>query len=390
MVFVGIILSILSLMYGYITFRLTKMLSLSPWEVYLLWGWLGICWLSSPIPIYFRVTNMESKLVDFVSWFTYINLGLFSTLLVILLFHDIGVLSFKAVHLLFDFSFPKTSIGQFFGLAKTRVAIICGLALLITVIGYFKATTIPNVKHVQIPVANLPSNLEKLKLVQISDIHIGPTIKKAFLEGVVKKINGLNPDIAFFTGDLVDGSVGYLKDDVEPLKDIKATYGSYFVTGNHEYYSGVKSWINKIEELGFKVLDHQYALIEHEGSRLLVAGVPDFSGDHISSGHISNPSKIPINDKNTNVKILLAHQPKSIYQANEAGFDIQLSGHTHAGQCFPWNLVAKWTNGYLEGLHKHDKTWIYVSAGTGYWGPPLRFGTTQEITLIQLIKESIN
>lgn len=385
--FVSVILSILSLMYGYITYRLTKMLPLAPLELYLLWAWLGIGWLSTPLPIYFRISNMESKLIDFVSWFTYLNLGLFSTLFVILLFHDMGILGYKAVGYLFGVVPPENNIFQLIGSAKNRAVLICMLALMITVIGYFKATTIPDIKTVRIPIKDLSKRLEEIKIVQISDIHVGPTIKKSFLEGVVKKINDLNPDLVFLTGDLVDGSVPYLKDDVEPLKKIKAAHGAYFVTGNHEYYSGVKSWIGKIKELGFTVLDHQYELIDYYGSKLLIAGVPDFSGDHNRSHHTSNPLKIPINNQKANVKILLAHQPKSIYQASKAGFDIQLSGHTHGGQCFPWNILAKWANGYREGLHKHNKSWIYVSVGTGYWGPPLRFGTTQEITLIQLVKK---
>ena len=221
---------------------------------------------------------------------------------------------------------------------------------------------------------------------QFSDLHVGPTIKGPFVESVVQSIEGLNADLIVFTGDLVDGSVADLKEDVAPLSRLNAPFGKYFITGNHEYYSGVLPWIEKAKDLGFKVLIDAHDLLTKEGATLTLAGVTDYSSTQFVKDHKSDPLKAVSGAPNDSIKILLAHQPANIYKAVEAGYDLQLSGHTHGGQFIPWNFVTRLSQPYIAGMSRHQDTWIYVNRGTGYWGPPLRLGISSEITIITLIQ----
>jgi len=227
--------------------------------------------------------------------------------------------------------------------------------------------------------------LHDLKIVQFTDLHIGPMIKRDYVQTLVQQMNDLDADIIVMTGDLVDGSVFRLQAEVAPLANLKAKHGKFFITGNHEYYSGAEDWIAEMRRLGFTVLLNAHELIEVNGAKLLLAGVTDYRADRHIASHQSSPKKAMQGALESDVKILLAHQPKSIFEATEAGFDLQISGHTHGGQYYPWNFLAKMANPYIKGLHLHDnKTWIYVSPGTGYWGPPIRLGNEPEITVIRL------
>jgi len=199
-------------------------------------------------------------------------------------------------------------------------------------------------------------------------------------------VNELKPDLVALTGDLADGLVDQLRDDVAPIADLKAPYGSYFVTGNHEYYSGSKQWLNEVSRLGFTVLLNEHRIINCGNSHLLLAGVTDYSGGQFSPVHRSDPAKAIANAPQCDVKILLAHQPKSIYTAEKAGFDYVISGHTHGGQYFPYHFLTALAQPYLSGFHKYGRTQIYVSRGAGYWGPQIRIGARSEITIHKLIR----
>jgi hypothetical protein len=172
---------------------------------------------------------------------------------------------------------------------------------------------------------------------------------------------------------------------VAPLKNIQSAQGNFFVTGNHEYYFGVTDWVIQIKRLGFSILLNEYHMINLGRGSLLLAGVTDYRGGNFLHSHRSDPIKAVSGAPAADVKILLAHQPKSIFDAATAGFDLQISGHTHGGQFFPWNFVVGFNQPFVSGLHKYKNTQIYVSRGTGYWGPPVRVGAPSEITLIKLI-----
>ncbi len=251
--------------------------------------------------------------------------------------------------------------------------------------GVAEAKQTPQVKRVPIPIDHLPPELEDFRIVQITDIHVNPTFRRASVEEIVAVVNTLDADMVALTGDLVDGSVDQLGYDVAPLAQIRSKLGNFFVTGNHEYYSGVDQWIEEVRRLDYTVLLNEHQMITRGQARLLLAGVTDYRGGNFSPSHRSDPQKALNGAPPADVKILLAHQPKNIFAAARAGYDLQISGHTHGGQFFPWNLVVGFTQPYVSGLHTHQNTQIYVSRGTGYWGPPVRMGSPSEITLIKLV-----
>ena len=261
---------------------------------------------------------------------------------------------------------------------------ILATAALSTGYGIAEAKQTPAIKELPVAIPHLPQEFEGFRIVQITDVHVSPTFGRSCVEEVVELVNSLEADIVALTGDLVDGTVDQLAYDVAPLKEIRSALGNYFVTGNHEYYSGVIEWIPEIERLGFSVLLNEHRIVTRGRARLLLAGATDYRGGNFFASHRSDPQKALQAAPETIIKILLAHQPKSIFDAARAGYDLQISGHTHGGQFFPWNFVIGFLQPYVSGLHTYANTQIYVSRGTGYWGPPVRVGSPSEITLIKL------
>jgi predicted MPP superfamily phosphohydrolase len=261
------------------------------------------------------------------------------------------------------------------------------LTAAITVIGYFMARRVAPVVRVEVPVAGLPVALHGFTIAQVSDIHVGPTIRRGYVERIVERVNRLGADMVAITGDLVDGSVEELAHHTEPLGRLASRHGTYVVTGNHEYYSGVHGWVRELRRLGARVLLNEHVLLDHEGAALAIAGVTDYTAHHFDPSHASDPHAAVHGAPAGAVKVLLAHQPRSARAAAAAGYHLQLSGHTHGGQFWPWNLFVRLQQPYTAGLHRLDLLWIYINRGTGYWGPPMRFGIPSEITLIRLVGE---
>ena len=259
---------------------------------------------------------------------------------------------------------------------RNQSAAIVGGAVLLTVVGLVQARR-PRVVRVTVPIRDLPPDLAGLRIVQLSDLHVGPTIRRRFVDAVVDVANGLSPDLIAVTGDVADGFVPELRDHVAPLARLRAPLGSFFVTGNHEYYWDPRGWIRELERLGLSVLTNEHRLLTRGNGRLLLAGVTDLSAG-------PDPHAAMAGAPESDVRVLLAHQPRSAYAARAAGFDLQLSGHTHGGQFFPFNLLVRLFQPFVAGLHRLEEMWLYVSRGTGYWGPPLRLGAPSEITLIEL------
>ena len=241
----------------------------------------------------------------------------------------------------------------------------------------------------------LPAALQGFTMVQLSDVHVGPTIRQAYLRRIVDRVNALGADLVAITGDLVDGKVGELGRHVVPLADLQSRHGTFFVTGNHEYYSGAHAWIVELRRLGLTVLMNEHVVLKHgelSGSdldkvsaELVLAGVTDFSAHHFDEAHRSDPAAALFGAPPDVIRVLLAHQPRSAAAAAKAGFDLQLSGHTHGGQFWPWNLFVRFQQPFTSGLRRLDALWVYTSRGTGYWGPPKRFGAPSEITLLRLV-----
>ena len=221
---------------------------------------------------------------------------------------------------------------------------------------------------------------------QISDMHVGPTIRRSYVDAVVDAVNLLDADMIAVTGDLVDGTVRQLAGHTQPLSRLSARHGVYFVTGNHEYYSGAGSWIAELRRLGLRVLMNEHVVLDHEGEQVVVAGVTDFSAHHFDAAQKSDPAAAMQGaPSHAGVRLLLAHQSRSAFAAEPAGFDLQLSGHTHGGQFWPWNFFVRLQQPFTAGLRRIGKLWVYTSRGTGYWGPPKRLGAPSEITHLRLL-----
>ncbi len=251
-------------------------------------------------------------------------------------------------------------------------------------VGLVQAKGLPEVVEVEVPIEGLPAAFDGYTIVQLSDVHVGPTIRREYLQAVVDRANALRADLAVVTGDLIDGYVDDLRDQVAPLAQLRGADGAFFVTGNHEYYWDGPAWCEEVARLGLTVLNNEHRVLERDGARLLLAGCTDHKAGDIVPSHASDPAAARSTAPPCDVSILLAHQPRSIEAAAEAGYDLQLSGHTHGGQYFPFNLLVHLAQPYVAGLAKHGPTWIYVSRGTGYWGPPMRVGAPHEITLLTL------
>lgn len=258
------------------------------------------------------------------------------------------------------------------------------VAFFSSILGMFQAVSGPKVCEVEIPLANLPKEFDGFKIVQISDLHVGPLIGRAYTQNVVNIANSLGADLIALTGDFVDGTVDTLREDLTPLTQLKAKHGLFFVTGNHEYYWGAEAWCQEFRRMGFRVLLNEHAVITENQSSIVLAGVTDYRAYQFDVAHATSPSKALEGHPKDAIKILLAHQPSSYEEAFKAGVHLQLSGHTHGGQFFPWSLVVGLAHRYFKGLYNHQGMWIYVNRGTGYWGPPIRLGVPSEVTLLKL------
>ena len=272
------------------------------------------------------------------------------------------------------------------GFVRGSAIVVIVAVMAVTLFGVLNARRTARVVERDIALRNLPAALEGFSIVQLSDIHVGPTIKQGYIDAIVKRVNELSPDLVVITGDLVDGSVADLTGDIAPLAQLSARHGVYVVTGNHEYYSGADSWIAEFERLGMKVLLNRHVQLEHSGARLVLAGIADYSAELFRPSHRSDPVAALAGAPNDVPRILLAHQPRSAKAALEVGCDLQLSGHTHGGQFWPWMHFVRWQQPWVAGLQRVGEMQIYISRGTGYWGPPLRFGAPSEITRIRLVR----
>ena len=262
---------------------------------------------------------------------------------------------------------------------------VAAFTAVITLVGFFMARRTAPVVEVEVAVEGLHKSLEGFTIVQISDLHVGPTIKRPFVEKVVERVNGLSPDMVAITGDLVDGTVTDLAHHTEPLAELTSRHGTYVVTGNHEYYSGAHAWIRELRRLGTRVLLNEHVMLDHDGAALAIAGVTDWSAHHFDPSHRSDPHAAALGMPEHATRVLLAHQPRSAQHAAQAGYHLQLSGHTHGGQFWPWNFFVRLQQPFTAGLERVGRMWLYISRGTGYWGPPMRFGIPSEITRITLV-----
>jgi predicted MPP superfamily phosphohydrolase len=243
-----------------------------------------------------------------------------------------------------------------------------------------------DVRKVSVRLDRLPRAHDGFRIVQLTDVHVGPTIGRAFIEEIVARTNALAPDLIAITGDLVDGTVGDLAPAIEPLTRLRAPHGVYFVTGNHEYFSGAEAWLSELTRIGIRVLRNERVTIGNGADVFDLAGVEDRSAVHYGglAPKEALARALAGRDRNREV-VLLAHQPRTLLDADPFEIGLQLSGHTHGGQMWPFNFVVQLQQPFVTGLHRRGNSQIYVSCGTGYWGPPMRLGAPAEITEIRLL-----
>lgn len=272
-------------------------------------------------------------------------------------------------------------------LARDLPAFAAGASFLIAGLGLGQALKGPRVERVDIPVRGLAEGLRGLRIVQLSDLHVGPTIRRGAVEQVVERALELKPDLIALTGDMADGVVERLARHIEPLGRLRAPLGVYYVTGNHEYYWGAAAWIRKMADFGFTPLINENCVVSRGGAKLLVGGIPDESGGYFDPEHRSDVARAAAGGDAADFRLLLAHRPDGVPAAESAGFDLQLSGHTHGGQFFPASLFIGFFHRFARGLGRLGRMRVYVNSGTGYWGPAHRFAVPSEITLLTLTEE---
>ncbi len=380
----------LILIYVYIGSRLINPVRPgSPSTKRILWMITVLIIFITPTPFILQKYGVENHWTDLLIWVGSLSLGFFTFVSFLLASKDLMfVLTcftrklFRRSHNSLCIDSDVLDIDRRRFMANSFNLGILGVSGALTGYGFHEARRPPSIVEVSVPFHGLQEDLEGFRIVQITDTHVGATTCNGYMETIVEHINSLTPDIVVFTGDIADGTASYLRDKISPLANLSTRYGSYFVTGNHEYLFGEQDWLKEIDRLGLMVLLNEHQVLQCGKGRILLAGVTDYSAGKYDKNRTSSPEKSLSGSSQCDLKLLLAHRPHSIYAAAESGFDLQISGHTHGGHFYPWRFAC--FSPYTEGLHQFQNTWIYVSRGTGYWGAPLRLGITSEITLIKL------
>jgi len=353
------------------------------------WILLAALALLAPITLGLGRGVDEASLLP-LRWIGFGYMGLFTVVFFGSLFRDLLVMSGRIAFALrrlgsLDPQPPDPERRRFFANAA-NAGLLAGSGAL-SAHGVREALRAPALLERDVPIRDLPEALRGYRILQISDLHVGPTIRREFVQAVVEQANALAPDAVVVTGDLVDGTVHGLSQEVAPLAQLRARDGVFFVTGNHEYFWDADAWIDEVERLGMIALGNSHHVVRRGPSTLLFAGCHDHREARRLPGHGSDPAAAKAGAPACDLEILLAHQPQSYEGALEAGYDLQISGHTHGGQFFPITLLVGLAHPFVAGLHRVGSMWLYVSRGTGYWGPPLRTGARSEIAVLRLIAE---
>ena len=384
-VFIGLALALGFGIHWYFWARLVRDTALpSPWRTLAL-GALIALGLLLPTPMI--LGRFSAQAARIVAWPAFVWMGLVLLLLLGLLGADLVRWAVVLLSSLGGVPLDpqrRLLLARFFGGAAAATATAFG------------ALGVSNVLHpvarrdLEISLDRLPASFDGTTIVQLSDIHVGPTIGRDFLTELVRRTNALEPDIVAITGDLVDGPVADLAHHIAPLAELRARYGVFFVTGNHEYYSGADEWIAELQRLGIRVLRNERVSVGSGADRFDLAGIDDYHSTGMAEGHGPDLPRALAGRDPARELVLLAHQPIAVLEASRHGVGLQLSGHTHGGQIWPWGYFVRLQQPYIVGLARHGATQIYVSPGTGYWGPPMRLGTRGELTRIVLRTRSVS
>ncbi len=370
-----------SLLFGihyYLWARLVRDPALpAPWSTGATWtlAVLGASGLAGFALMRFAPRGVSSP----VMWVVYTWLGLMFYLLLLFGVSDLVLVAMAVARRLG--AGASVDAERRVALARIVAGVVSTLAVGLGGLGLANVLGQTAVARVRVPLAKLAPGTKPYRLVQVTDIHVGPTIGEGFIREIVARVNALDPDCIVITGDLVDGSVAQLGALAAPLEGLRARDGVFFVTGNHEYYSGVDEWLAFLRALGIRVLRNERVAV----GPIDLAGVDDWSAHSFGKGHGADIPRALAGRDPARPVVLLAHQPQAIVEAETHGVDLQLSGHTHGGQLYPWRYAVELVTPYVAGLYQHKSAAIYVSRGTGYWGPPMRVGAPAEITHLELV-----
>jgi uncharacterized protein len=365
--FISLVSLVLVSAHWYIGLRLIRDAGLPPAAWTVLWGAFASIFVSL---IGGRLLPRRAALV--LQWMGFLWIGAFGLLLSTVAATDLGFY-------IASFVTPRTA--QWGPLQATVVAALVVPAL---VWGFAVARRTPGVERLTVPIRGLGKELDGLRIVQITDVHIGDTLDRRFLRRVVDRVNSLDADIVAVTGDLIDGSVARLRDEVAALAELKSRRGVFYVTGNHEYYHGAAAWLAEVKRLGMTPLHNEHRVVSEGAAQLVVGGVPDLEGARFAESHQPRADVAFQGAPEGAPRILLAHQPRFARHAKDQKVQLMLSGHTHGGQIFPFMFFVRLQQPVIAGFRELHGVPVYTSRGTGYWGPPFRVGPTSEITEITL------
>jgi uncharacterized protein len=378
--FFTLMLAVMGGVHYYAWTRLVRDLALPPSQQRLLT--VGFVVLFALVPLSFFVRRTSSVLATPVVWVASIWIGVLLLLLVTLVAGDvIRGLATVGSRLM---GTPPADPERRVALSRLFALVVVGLTGGLTLWAVRSGLARVAVREVDVRLRRLPKELDGTTIVQLTDVHVGTTIRRDFIEEIVERTNALNPDVIAITGDLVDGSVEDLREHVAPLGQLKARFGVYFVTGNHEYYSGADEWIAELTRLGIRVLRNERVVVGGPAASFDLCGIDDAQAAQFGGDHGADLARACQGRDPTRELVLLAHQPRAVFEAEKHGVGLQLSGHTHGGQIWPWKYMVRLQQPVVSGLATFGETQVYVSNGTGYWGPPMRLAAPAEITRVRL------
>ncbi|MCI5165213.1 MAG: metallophosphoesterase [Candidatus Electrothrix sp. GM3_4] len=377
--FLAVVLGVLAFMHYYFWRRMVKNPGFSrPVQRF---GTVAVITLFLLLPISHALAKQFSfQQLSPLLWFAYLWLGILMLFFFFFLFTDSLKILYHTSRYIFPSRLDHPDLSRRRFLARTLASSASVLVFGVSAFGVKKCLDPPTVNRLPVKMSELPPGFKGFSIVQISDIHIGAMSMRAELVEIVAIVNNLQPDLIAITGDLVDGNADELAGELAPLAELKAQHGVFFVTGNHEYYSGVEKWLPEIKQLGITVLNNTRTEIHRGNDAFILAGVTDHQAGRFGKEYAPNFEKALGGIAKTSTVILLAHQPRAVEEAARYGIDLVLSGHTHGGQIWPFNYLTPLQQPYIKGFYRHNKTQLYVNQGTGYWGPPMRVGTYKEIS----------
>lgn len=361
-------------LHAYVGARLVAGLRLSGAPAQIVWATLWGLFLSIFAAFFARRLPRPAGLA--LRWVAYVWLGVFVQLVCAVAVTDVASAA------------VAVAVGRPLAEHWGPVEVLAALALVVPAVawGTLRALGPARIERLALPIAGLPTDLDGFRIIQLSDLHIGEMMGRAFAQRIVEQVNALAPDLVAVTGDLADGNAAHVRSKVEPLGGLEASEGVFFVTGNHEYYNGLADWLAEVRCLGMHVLLNEHRVICRGAARLVVGGVTDYNAGDIVLEHASRPDVAFAGAPEGAPRILLAHQPRSAFQAGGLGIALQLSGHTHGGQFFPWGYFVRLQQPVLAGLSVLNGVRVYTHRGTGFCGPPLRLFAPPEITEITLVR----